>query len=174
MPRTKTTAKAGAGGAASRPGSDPGVVRRSRRTLAQFALYEAVLRTAGELERDFATLLKGHDLTTAQYNVLRILRGSGEIGLACGEVGSQLFHRDPDVTRLVDRLHRRGLVERVPDARDRRVIRTRATKPALALLAELDAQVDAVHEAQLGHLDEADLKTLKTLLDTARRALPDE
>ena len=105
-----------------------------------------------ELERESVELLKTADLSPAQYNVLRILRGAGPEGATCGDVTSKLVKHDPDVTRLLDRLERRELIVRTREVSDRRVVRTRITKAGLALLAELDDPVDALHERQLGHL----------------------
>jgi DNA-binding MarR family transcriptional regulator len=140
---------------------------RSPRLIAQYRAFEAILRASSELERDFVELLKVHDLSAAQYNVLRILRGAGEAGLSCGQVGGRLMRHDPDVTRLLDRLEKRQLIARVRDTSDRRIVRTRITSDGLDLLAQLDAPVDAIHERQFGHLSETKLRALKALLDEA-------
>lgn len=150
----------------------PQAPERSRRAVAHSATFRAVVGTAGHLERGFAELFKAHDLSLTQYNVLRILRGSGPDGATCGDVGENLIQHDPDVTRLLDRLDRRGLIERARDTKDRRVVRTRITKAGLALLAELDGPVDEVHEKQLGHLSEARLVELSALLDVVRTGKP--
>lgn len=143
------------------------VPARSRRTQAQYGVYEALVRATNEMERAFVELLKPYDLSMTQYNVLRVLRGGGAAGLSCGTVGGRLMRHDPDVTRLLDRLDRRGLIERVRDDQDRRIVRTRATPAALDLLAELDGPVDALHEQQLGHLTEARLLELRTFIENA-------
>lgn len=141
---------------------------RSRRSKAQADAYLAVVRTAEDMQRGFTELLKASDLSFAQYNVLRILRGAGTDGLTCGGVSERLVQHDPDVTRLLDRLEKRSLIERHRDQKDRRVVRTAITDSGLALLAQLDEPVDAVHEQQLGHLSEARLKELMTLLEEVR------
>jgi len=148
--------------------SRPKVHQRSARTTKQVDVYLAVLQAAGELERRVVELLKTADLTGSQYNVLRILRGGAATGLACGEIGERLIRHDPDVTRLVDRLEKRGLIERSREARDRRVVRTRITAKGLAVLAELDEPMDALHEQQLGHMDEARLSALTKLIEELR------
>ena len=142
---------------------------RSKRSKAQADAYLAVVRTAEDLQRGFNELFKASDLSFAQYNVLRILRGAGADGLTCGGVSERLVQHDPDVTRLLDRLEKRSLIERHRDQKDRRVVRTAITDAGLALLADLDEPVDAVHEQQFGHLSEARLKELMTLLEEARR-----
>lgn len=141
---------------------------RSRRTLAQYDAYVSIVQAAEDMNRDFVELLKTEDLSVAQYNVLRILRGAPRDGLACGEIGERLIRHDPDITRLVDRLAHRQLVSRTRDARDRRVVRTRATAPGLALLERLDGPVDAIHDRQLGHLSEAQLRELRDLVEQSR------
>jgi DNA-binding MarR family transcriptional regulator len=143
---------------------------RSKRSKAQADAYLAVVRTAEDMQRGFSELLKKSDLSFAQYNVLRILRGAGSDGLTCGGVSERLVQHGPDVTRLLDRLEKRSLIERHRDQKDRRVVRTAITDSGLRLLADLDEPVDAVHEQQMGHLSEAHLKELMTLLEEARPA----
>jgi len=110
-----------------------------------------VLRTANALSQGASELLKAHDLTLTQYNVLRILRGAGEKGLTAGEVGERMITRDPDVTRLLDRLEKRGLAERWRCTHDRRVVWTRITQTGLDLIAPLDQPVTDLHRGQLSH-----------------------
>ena len=81
-----------------------------------------------------AEWLKPHGLSPTQYNALRILRGAGVDGLPCTEVGARMISRDPDITRLVDRLEKRGLVTRGRGTEDRRVVRARITTAGLELL----------------------------------------
>ena len=141
--------------------------KRSARSVAQVDVFLALITTAERFERQVVELLKGAGLSPSQYNILRILRGAGEAGLACGQVGGRLVRHDPDVTRLMDRLEKRGLIERARELQDRRVVRTRITPGGLELLATLDAPVDDLHEQQLGHMSERRLSELKTLLAEA-------
>ena len=62
-----------------------------------------LIRTTDMLSRGLIPVLKSEDLSSTQYNVLRILRGAPE-GLPCGEIASRMITRDPDITRLLDRL----------------------------------------------------------------------
>ena len=105
-------------------------------------------------------------LTTSQYNVLRILRGSHPTRLTCSDVGERMIARDPDVTRLVDRLAKRGLVERIRSRRDRRVVDVGITDAGLIVLRELDAHVERMPKAMLGHLGARKLKQLGNLLES--------
>lgn len=128
-------------------------------------------RTASLLLRAVARELEGHELTPAQYNTLRILRGAGDGGLACGEVGERLVSPGPDVTRLLDRLEKGGLTVRWRDERDRRVVRARITPEGLALLDQLDGPVNDTLVQLLGPVGEKRLRTLIGILDQVRERL---
>ena len=126
-----------------------------------------MVRTCDLLSRGPAQLLKTEDLSVTQYNVLRILRGAPE-GLTCGEIANRMITRDPDITRLLDRLEKRGLITRSRDSKDRRVVLTRIVPEGLKLLSRLDEPMQEVHRRQLGHLGRNQLKTLADLLTAAR------
>ena len=139
-----------------------------RRTVCrEEAAYLDLLRTTDMLSRPVAQVLKSEDLSPAQYNVLRILRGSPE-GLTCGEIGSRLITRDPDITRLLDRLERRNLISRCRETTDRRTVLTRIAPDGLELLARLDEPVQATHRRILSHLGRERLRALVGLLATCR------
>ena len=104
-------------------------------------------------------------LTNTQYNVLRILRGSHPAKLACSDIGERMIDRDPDVTRLVDRLERRGLVTRMRNRRDRRVVEVGISDKGLALVRGLDAHVQRLPKVLLGHLGVERLRQLGRLLE---------
>lgn len=129
--------------------------------------FLALQRTASLLLQALGRSLKGHDLTPVQYNALRILRGAGEEALTCGEIGERLVSPGPDVTRLLDRLEQRGLVIRLRDAEDRRIVRARITQRGARLLSELDEPVEETLGELLGHLGP---KRLRALLDTLAAA----
>ncbi len=134
----------------------------------------SIIRTADVLIRAAAERFKTHDLSPTQYNVLRILRGTcpaGTSGLACNAIAEQMLTRDPDMTRLLDRLERRGLISRARDEKDRRVVRTCITEKSLAMLAELDPVINDCHREQLGHLGEKRLRQLIDLLEISREKL---
>ncbi|MBI3790764.1 MAG: MarR family transcriptional regulator [Gemmatimonadetes bacterium] len=110
--------------------------------------------------------LKAHgDLSVSQYNVLRILRGTHPGRLPSSEVGSRMVARDPDVTRLVDRLVKRGLVARTRSETDRRVVEVGITPKGLALLKTLDPHVDRLPAALVGGIGPKKLAQLAELLD---------
>lgn len=104
-------------------------------------------------------------LTNSQYNALRILRGSHPARLTCSDIAQRMIARDPDVTRVVDRLAARGLVDRTRSGRDRRVVEVGITEAGVTLLRELDVHVLRMPKALLGHLGPTRLRQLRNLLD---------
>ena len=130
-------------------------------------VFVALQLAAARLAQEVAEALRPAGLTETQYNVLRILRGAGEEGLACGEIAERLLSRDPDMTRLLDRMQKQGLATRDRCKADRRVVTTRITPQGLALLAELDAPIAELHRRQLGHLGRERLDQLAALLRAA-------
>jgi DNA-binding MarR family transcriptional regulator len=131
------------------------------------AAFLVLLRTADMLSRGLVQVLKTEALSSTQYNVLRILRGTPE-GLPCGEIANRMITRDPDITRLLDRLEKRGLISRSREAIDRRTVMAKITLDGLKVLARLDEPVEAAHRKQLGHLGRERLRALTELLEVSR------
>lgn len=127
-----------------------------------------LLRTADALVRGLEVTLKQVGLSHTQYNILRILRGAAPEGLACRGIGERMLTRDPDMTRLLDRLEARGLVHRARQHKDRRIITTRITEKGMGVLKILDEPIARLHQEQLGHLGEKRLLALVKLLETSR------
>jgi DNA-binding MarR family transcriptional regulator len=128
-----------------------------------------LMRTMEALSHQFMHVFKAEDLSSTQYNVLRILRGAPE-GLPCGEIGNRMVTRDSDITRLLDRLEKRSLVSRCRETKDRRTVWVRITPEGLDLLARLDEPVRAAHRELLGHLGAKRLNLLTDLLRLARQS----
>lgn len=149
----------------------PGTIAKLLKQQSPFSSpeQEALLglrMTAARLLAPWAQFLKTTaDLSTSQYNVLRILRGSHPGSLTCGEIGERTVARDPDVTRLVDRLSKRGLVRRTRSRTDRRVVQVDITQKGLDLLRDLDPHVQRLPRALLGHVRQERLRQLSRLLD---------
>ena len=127
--------------------------------------FVSVLRAADALSREAEALLKPSGLSGTQYNVLRILRGAGPEGLACRDVGCRLISRDPDITRLLDRMEARELIRRAREEKDRRVVKTRITEEGLRILAAMDRPVEDLHRRQLRRIPSKDLRQLLQLLE---------
>jgi len=128
-------------------------------------VFVALLRLADILALESEQFLKSTGLTGAQYNVLRILRGAEPHGLACGAIGDRMISHDPDITRLLDRMEKRGLITRERQTDDRRVVKTRITSQGLETLKPLDEPVHELHKRQFEHMPASRLKTLLDLLE---------
>jgi DNA-binding MarR family transcriptional regulator len=127
---------------------------------------------AARIMEPWEKFLKAHaELGLHQYNVLRILRGSHPNGLPSGEIADRMITRDPDITRLVDRLEKRGLVMRARSQRDRRVVNVRISEKGLQLLRSLDEHVDRFPRNMLGHLRPKKLEQLGVLLEHVMKDL---
>jgi DNA-binding MarR family transcriptional regulator len=132
-------------------------------------LVVALVRTTDQLQRRFSKIMKTYDVSPTQYNALRILRGGGEKGLPCREIGERMISHDPDITRLLDRLVKRGLVERRREEIDRRVIMTRITPQGLELLKRMDAPMRDLPRELFGDIGRQKLQSLLQLLTVIRQ-----
>lgn len=130
-----------------------------------------IVRTADVLMLVLADVLKPYLLSATQYNVLRILRGAGEQGASCKDIGSRLVARDPDITRMMDRLEQRGLVIRDRAKEDRRMVTHRLTKAGLELVNELDRPIEALHRQNMRHMKGEKLRELVELLEELRAGI---
>lgn len=113
-------------------------------------------------------LFSRYELTAQQYNALRLLRAAHPEKVPTLVLAGRLVSRAPDITRLLDRLQERGLVDRERTPEDRRTVRVGITGGGAALLEKLSSEVRECHERQLGHLSQAELRTLTELLRKAR------
>jgi MarR family transcriptional regulator, organic hydroperoxide resistance regulator len=127
--------------------------------------FVGLQKAADILGQQAEKLLKSNGLTGAQYNVLRILRGAEPDGLACSDVAGRMISHDPDMTRLLDRMEKRGLITRQRQKDDRRVVKTRITPAGLDLLRRLDQPIRELHKRQFRHIPAAHLKSLLAVLD---------
>jgi DNA-binding MarR family transcriptional regulator len=144
-------------------------------------VYLTLQHVADLLLRPVEETLKQAALSHTQYNVLRILRGAcksaenhgdggNSAGLPCGEIAARMITRDPDITRLLDRLEARGLVGRSRQKKDRRVVEARITSGGLQLLKKLDKPVEAMHRKQFERVPAAHLRQLLAHLMEIRSA----
>ncbi len=131
-------------------------------------VFVALLQAADTLGQEAEQLLRAAGLTGAQYNVLRILRGAEPEGLPCRGIGDRMISHDPDMTRLLDRLEKRGLITRERQTDDRRVVKTRITPQALSHLKTMDQPVRELHKRQFRHMSHTRLKVLSDLLEEVR------
>ena len=130
--------------------------------------YLSLLRTADALAATVEAKLKQFGLTGTQYNALRNLRGAGAEGLPCSEIDERMITRDPDITRLLNRLQKRGLVTRTRAKADRRVIHGKITAAGLKLLREMDEPVERHNREMLKRVGQEKLGQLIDLLELVR------
>lgn len=164
QPRSKTVLQTG---------SKTGQLQKELRQTKSFESLHAetflnLVRTADQLQHALHLKLKPYGITETQYNSLRILRGAGKHGLTCAEIGVRLISQDPDITRLLGRLERQGLVHRERGVKDRRLVLTKITSVGLDRLKELDPVVAATVKELLAHLSKEELRTMIGLLERAR------
>jgi DNA-binding MarR family transcriptional regulator len=131
-----------------------------------------LMRTTRAVEESWIQYLKRTEgISPSQFNILRILRGARPKAVKISEIAERMVNRDPDVTRLVDRLIKQGLVRRERDGDDRRVVLVEVTAPGLALLARLDQPVLDSTAAAMAGLKPQQLRTLDTLLNEIRAGI---
>jgi DNA-binding MarR family transcriptional regulator len=149
----------------------PARARRRFDSLEQEA-FLGLWRTYDRLRVLEDELFARYDLTPQQYNALRLLRSEHPGILRTLDLAARLVSRAPDITRLLDKLEQRGLIERDRPANNRRIVRVSITAAGIALLDELNEPLRACHAQQLGHLSRKELEDLISLLRAAR--LPHE
>lgn len=154
---------------------DVGTVRQSIRQNKPFRsdTHEALLTllmTAEKLHWPYEELLCQHDLTAQQFNVLRILRGAGKDGIPTLDIAERMVQRTPGITRLLDRLEKKGLVTRERSPQDRRQVWCFISREGSALLRRLDAPIEALDHRALQPLSDDEIRRLIRLLDKVRTA----
>ena len=124
-----------------------------------------LLITGDVLRRNFSALVQQGDVSFQQFNVLRILRGSGVEGLPTREIAARLVEKSPGITRFIDQLEARELVKRRRSTSDRRQVFCMITQSGLDLLSKFDQPVDEWDEHSLSVLNERELKQLIDFLE---------
>lgn len=128
----------------------------------------SIMRTSDLVVAPLNEVLRAANLSSSQYNVLRILRGSAGEPLPCGEISLRMVRRDPDLTRLLDRMEARGLVSRERGTSDRRVVFAAITRAGTELLDSLDEPVEKAVSESLAHMPAKRLRLLLELLEEVR------
>ena len=136
-------------------------------------LLVSLIRTTGVLAERFDAVLGAFDISMTQYNVLRILRGAEPKGRTCGEIGERMIAREPDVTRLLVRMEKAGLIKRARAGEDRRVVLTRITPKGLKLLDEIDPGLRAIG-GLLKPIGERRIEKMLRVLDEVRASVRGE
>lgn len=151
-------------------------VRPSRRfdSLEQ-EVFLNLWRTYDRLRAFEDELFARYELTPQQYNALRILRSVHPEKINTLDLAARLVSKAPDITRLLDKLQQRGLIERDRPAENRRIVRIGIAREGNALLDAMRGPILECHARQLGHLSQQQLRDLIGLLRAARQPheLPD-
>jgi DNA-binding MarR family transcriptional regulator len=125
-------------------------------------------RTHEFLQQQLTEFFKQYQLTRTQYNILRILRGAGREGVTCSQAAERMVTADPDITRLLDRLEARRLIERERSREDRRVVVSRITGDGLDLLKTIDKPLGELVKRHLGRVGQRKLQQLVEILESIR------
>jgi DNA-binding MarR family transcriptional regulator len=146
-------------------------IKQSKPMTPEQEVLLTIKRTADAFERRLLEMLKPYGVSPTQYNVLRILRGAGKNGLPCGTIAERMVTRDPDITRLLDRLDKMGFITRERGQKDRRVVTTTITEAGLKLLKQLDKPLLDTGNDLVKNLSKAQMQQLVELLDLARSSV---
>jgi DNA-binding MarR family transcriptional regulator len=133
----------------------------------------ALLRTTDILQERFEQIVRPFNISMTQYNVLRILRGAEPTGRTCGEIGERMIAREPDVTRLLERMEKSGFIKRARNGQDRRVVVTRITSAGLKLLDEMEPHLREIG-GLLKPMGQKKIEKMLRLLDEARALIREE
>ncbi len=129
----------------------------------------SINRTDEVMQQRLIEALKPFELSPSQYNMLLILQGAGPEGHSCKEAACRMVKKDPDITRLFDRMEKRGLIHRTRDSADRRVVHATITRQGTALLAETEPHLRSELQSLLKHIREDEYSLFIDLLERARR-----
>ncbi len=136
--------------------------------------FVALVRAHEALAAESAKFFQQFGITAQQFNVLRVLYvRSTECGLRCSDIAERMLNREPDMTRLLDRLEKAELLQRHRCTEDRRVVWIELTDKGFDLVEEIHPALLAFHRERLGaHFTEEELTTLRGLLERAAAACP--
>ena len=127
-------------------------------------LYDTLAQTHDLLAAAFNQMFQGYDLTHTQFSVMKVIQAAGEEGIATQKIGQRILTRVPDVTRILDRLTRNGLVQRVRSEHDKRVLFVSLTEEGQTIMAELVEPVNELRSSLFSHMSVAKQTQLNNLL----------
>lgn len=142
-------------------------IKQSRFESQQQKAVLNVIFTANWINTNFRDVFKPYDLTPQQYNVLRILRGRHPKAANPGEIKEVMLDKNPDLTRLCDRLCKVGLITRTIDRNNRRKMNIKITDKGLDVLAQIDPEMNKLQDT-MNHLTEQEATMLSDLMDKMR------
>jgi len=127
-----------------------------------------LLRTHEFIQQRQTEFFKRFQLTPTQYNILRILRGAGKEGVTCARAAERMVAADPDITRLLDRLEARKLIQRERGSQDRRVVVSRIAEDGLELIETIDKPLAEFLKRHVGRVGRKKLGELIEILESIR------
>jgi DNA-binding MarR family transcriptional regulator len=136
----------------------------------QSNLHKALINimfTSGWVYNQFREIFKSYRLTHQQYNVLRILRGKHPDSLNPTDIKAVMLDKNPDLTRLCDRLCEMGYIDREVDVHNKRKMNIKINEKGLSILKEIDPLMEEFNNSRF-NLTEEEAEKLSALLDKAR------
>lgn len=128
-----------------------------------------IIYTSNFVEEKMRMFFKEYDITSQQFNILRILKGAGS-PLTIIQIRKRMIDKMSDTSRIVDRLLARGLITKTPDPEDRRLVGVALTNDGMALLEKIELAIDNLDKS-VGGLSETEFEILNNLLDKVRHSL---
>ncbi|MFN4914230.1 MAG: MarR family winged helix-turn-helix transcriptional regulator [Sphingomonadales bacterium] len=142
-------------------------IKQSKFTSSRQKVLVNIIFTANWVNARLSDIIKSHQITLQQYNVLRILRGKYPKSANPGEIKAVMLDKNPDLTRLCDRMCTQGLISRNIDEVNRRKMNICITDKGLEVLEQIDPEIHKI-EQMMVHLQDAESEQLSDLLDRLR------
>jgi len=144
-------------------------IRQSKFTSIHQKSLVNLLYTGEYLSSEINSTLKKFLLTSPQYNILRILKGAHPSHLTPSEIKSVMISKQSDLTRLIDRMKEKGIVDRMVCTKNRRNVNINITNSGLSLLEDINPAIDQICVSYIENkLTPEEAKTLSKLLDKIR------
>jgi DNA-binding MarR family transcriptional regulator len=129
-----------------------------------------IIFTANAVQDALKMIIKPYGISLPQYNVLRILNGRKKGYATCGDLKAVMLDKNPDVTRLCDKLVDKDLISRHCNAKNKRQILLQISDKGEDVLAQINPKIYAFYE-QLNALNQNDIAQLSDSLDAIRNEL---
>lgn len=142
-------------------------IKQSKFNSPQQKVLVNIIFTANWVNARLSDIIKSHQITLQQYNVLRILRGKHPKSANPGEIKAVMLDKNPDLTRLCDRMCTQGLISRSIDEVNRRKMNICITDKGLKVLEQIDPEIQKIENSMV-HLQDSESGQLSDLLDKMR------
>jgi DNA-binding MarR family transcriptional regulator len=142
-------------------------IKQSKFNSPQQKVLVNIIFTANWVNARLSDIIKSHQITLQQYNVLRILRGKYPKSANPGEIKAVMLDKNPDLTRLCDRMCTQGLISRSIDEVNRRKMNICITDKGLKVLEQIDPEIQKIENSMV-HLQDSESGQLSDLLDKMR------